>query len=217
MHNQPFNLDKIDYKAALKQKRRKLLKWSIAPVALVSLLAAWLIAPTPFTLRTIGAYKQGDYTTARAWVTPLTWTSPEPFVAAFNSGTADTRLGKYDRAEKELTRALAIAPREKVCMAAQNLVSSLKAHAAATKAKVKETKEYQAKASIVIKAHQECFKGSAAQGGGGGSGESQSDSQAPSDAQQQQLKQKEQEGRDRKAQYATDEEYDPNNPKIKPW
>jgi len=217
MHNKPFDLDKVDYKAALKQKRLMLLKWSAIPVAIVFLLALWFVLPTLLTHQAIGAYKTGAYQSSRSWLTPLTWSSPEPFVAAFDSGTVDTRLGNYDRAEKELTRALAIAPKDKVCMAAQNLVASLKAHAGATGQSSKEKKQHQAKASIVIRAHPECFVGSAASGGGGGSSDSSSDSQAPSEAQQQQLQQKEQEGRERQEQYATEEEYDPNDPKIKPW
>jgi tetratricopeptide (TPR) repeat protein len=217
MHNQPFNLDRIDYKAVLKKRRKKLLIWSAPPVAIVFLLALWFVLPTLLTHQAIGAYKKAAYSSSRSWLTPLTWSSPEPFVAAFDSGTVDTRLGQYERAEKELTRALALAPKDKVCMAAQNLVASLKAHGSAIKDKAKEVKQLQAKANIVIKAHPDCFVGSASQGGGGGSGQAQSDSQAPSEAQQQQLEQKEQEGRERKAKYATEEEYDPSNPKIKPW
>ena len=217
MHTRPFNLEKIDYKTALKRKRRKLLLWSLGPSVLVVLIALWFILPMVLTHQAIGAYKHGSYTTARSWLTPMTWSSPEPFVAAFDSGTVDTRLGNYDRAEKELTRALALAPKDKVCMAAQNLVTSLRLHAEVTKKSVKESKVYEAKASIVTKAHPDCFKGGSSQGGGGGSGDAQSESQAPSEAQQQQLEQKEQEGRDRQAKYATQEEYDPSNPKIKPW
>ena len=216
MHNQPFNLEKIDYKTMLTRKRRTLLIWSIGPSVVVTLLALWFILPMLLTHQAIGAYKNGSYATSRSWLTPLTWSSPEPFVAAFDSGTVDTRLGKYDRAETELTRALALAPKDKICMSAQNLVASLDAHAAVTKA-IKESKVYKAKASIVTKAHPDCFKGGASQGGGGGSGDAQSESQAPSESQQQQLEQKEQEGRDRQAKYATEEEYDPSNHKIKPW
>lgn len=217
MHNKPFDLDKVDYKAALKQKRLKLLKWSAIPVTITFLIAVWFLLPTLLTHQAINAYKTGNFKSSRNWLTPLTWSSPEPFVAAFDSGTVDTRLGNYDLAEKELTRALAIAPRDKVCMAAQNLVASLKGHAVAPKVSTKEKRQLQAKANIVIKANPACFVGSAASGGGGGSSDSSSDSQAPSDAQQKQLQQKEQEGRERQEQYATEEEYDPNDPKIKPW
>lgn len=216
MHNLPFDLNKMDYKAVSKLKRKKLLVYSVVPVALVFLLAMWFILPQLLTHKAIGDYKQGNYKGARRWLAPLTWSSPEPFVAAFNSGTADTKLAKYDRAEKELTRAVAIAPKEKVCMAAQNLVFSIKDHAGTYKEKSKEATELLTKAKLVVDNHQDCFKGAASSGGGGGAS-SAAQSQSPSDAQQQQLEQKEQEGRDRKSKYASEEKYDPNNPELKPW
>lgn len=214
--NQPFDLSKLDYKAVRKLKRKKLLLYSAAPVAIVFLLAMWFILPRILTQQAIIDYKQGSFKGARNWLTPLTWTSPEQFVIAFNSGTVDTKLGQYDRAERELTRAVAIAPKDKLCMAAQNLVVSIKTHADTRKEDSKAVKELQIKASLVIKEYPDCFKGSAASGGGGGSSSS-AQSQSPSEAQQQQLEQKEQEGRDRKAKYASEEEYDPNNPELKPW
>ena len=215
MHNQPFDLSQLDYKAVRKQKRRKLLLYSAAPVAIVFLVAMWFILPRILTHKAIGDYKAGNFTGARRWLTPLTITSPEPFVIAFNSGTVDTRLGKYERAEKELTRAVAIAPKDKVCMAAQNLVLSMKTHAESLKDE-KIIKELEVKTNLVIKEHPECFQGSASSGGGGGSS-SAAQSQSPSDAQQQQLEQKEQEGRERQSKYASEESYDPNNPELKPW
>ena len=93
MHNQPFNLEKIDYKSSLKKKRRNLLKWTAAPVAIVFLLSFWFILPMILTHFSIADYKKGAYQPSRAWLVPLTWTSPEPFVAAFDSGKVDTRLG----------------------------------------------------------------------------------------------------------------------------
>lgn len=342
MHNRPFDLNRIDYKAVLKNKRRKLLLWSIPPVAIVFLLALWFILPSILNSQAIGDYKKGDYKPARNWLTPLTWSSPEPFVAAFNSGTTDSRLGKYDLAEKELTRALALAPAGKRCMVVQNLVSTLETHAEnlTTKGKPKEASISNKRAIGYKLYNQSCFewqltgtvkadkprikigeavtftyqvansgpgvaidvswngnwfmadkdrtgevvpdngvppgvtvtsgelhtgsvinsnspvgenstynptspgyicgytayspnvKGgtghprsailcvqvvSDAGGGGGGGGGSSSDTNTLSASQQQQLAQKEQEGRERQEQYASKEEYDPNDPRIRPW
>jgi predicted Zn-dependent protease len=217
MTKQPFSLDKINYEAIRRQKRKKLLIRSLVPVVIMFLIALWLILPSLLTHQAIGSYKQGSYQGARKWLTPLTLTSPEPFVIAFNSGTVDTRLAKYDRAEAELTRALAIAPIDKRCMAAQNLVASLRAHATSLGEDDKEATVFLKKSLTIISANQICFKGSAASGGSSSQSDSSSDNQALTDTQKQQLQQKEQEGRERQAQYARDETFDPNDPKTKPW
>lgn len=216
MHNRPFDLTKIDYKAVRKQQRKKLLLYSVIPVIIVFLLALWFLSPSILTHKAIAEYKQGNYKTSRRWLTPLTWTSPEQFVIAFNSGTVDTRLAKYDRAEKELTRAVAIAPSAKVCMAAQNLVFSMNEHSATFQDAAKEVAQLQAKAKLVVEDHKDCFQGSSSGGGGGGSGAAEQ-RQSPSESQTQQLEQKEQEGRDRRSKFASEEKYDPNNPELKPW
>lgn len=216
--SQPFDLTKLDYETRRKQKRKKLLLWSLPAVIIVFLLAFWFILPRILTHFAISAYKAENYGVARNWLTPLTWTSPEQFVIAFNSGTVDTQLGEYDRAEDELSRAVAIAPNEqKKCMAAQNLVTSLKAHAKSLKSKPKEARVYTTKADTVIKENPKCFKGSAASGGGSSQGSSSSQNESPTKSQQQQLEQKEEKGRDRKARFARDEKFDPNDPSIKPW
>lgn len=219
--SQPFDMSKLDYEAIRRYKRRKLLVRSLAPVLTVLLIALWFVLPTTLTHQAIIAYKGQGYSAARRWVIPLTWTSPEPFVIAYNSGTFDARIGNHERAEDELTRAVAAAPNQtKRCMAAQNLAASLQAHAESLRDTPKEADAYATKAATVKKENPTCFKGGGGGGGGGGSS-SQSDtssqSQAPTKSQQQQLQQKEQEGRDRKAKFARDEEYNPNDPSIKPW
>lgn len=216
-NHQPFDLNKLDYEAIRRRNRRKLLLWSLAPVIIVFLVALWFILPMTLTHQAIGEYKHGNHSAARNWLTPLTWTSPDPFVIAFNSGTVDTKLGKYVVAESELSRALAIASKPRKCMAAQNLVASLQAHAKTLQAKPKEADAYNAKASKIIQENPACFKGSAAQGGGSSSSSSSSQSQSPTESQQQQLQQKEQEGRERQAQYARDETFNPDDPSIKRW
>ncbi len=219
MSDQLFDTSKMDYAALRRQKRIKLLSWSAPVVVAVLLLASWFILPSLLTGRAIPQYKHGQYATARGWITPLTWTSPQPFVAAYNSGTADAAQKKYDRSEKELTRALALAPKDKRCMVAHNLVFALKAHAdSLTNSPSKSGVEALTKQSDnVISSNKRCFKGAASSGGGGSSSSSTSDSQSPSDSQQQQLQQKEQEGKDRQAQFARDEQYNPDDPSIKPW
>lgn len=216
-NHQPFDLNKMDYETIRQHNRRKLLLWSIAPVVIFFLAALWFILPTILTHQAIGEYKHSNYSAARNWLTPLTWASPDPFVVAFNSGTVDTRLGKYERAETELSRALAIASKPRKCMAAQNLVASLQAHAKTVSSKPKEAGAYNTKADKIIQENPICFKGSAAQGGGSSSSSSSSQSQSPTESQQQQLQQKEQEGRERQAQYARDETFNPDDPSIKRW
>lgn len=219
MSSQPFDMRMMDYEAVRKQKRRKLLLRSLPAVIVVFIVALWFLLPRLLTHQAIIAYKGEQYGVSRGWLTPLTWTSPEPFVIAFNSGTVDGQLRKYERSEQELTRAVALAPTEqKRCMAAQNLVTVLKDHAKSLQAKPKEAASYTTKADTVMKNNKECFKGSAAGGGGGGGSKNDtSKSEAPSKSQQQQLEQKEQEGRERKAKYARDEEYNPDDPSTKPW
>lgn len=169
------------------------------------------------TTQAIKEYKKGNYQVARTWLIPLTITSPEPFVAVFNTGTIDTKLKEFDRAEHELTRAVAIAPKPLKCMAAQNLVVSLKAHADASD--IDRLAHFQSKINKIISENSKCFPEdkAAASGGGGGSSSSTSTTQSVSDAQQQQLKQKEQEGRERQESYARDEQYDQSKSQIKPW
>lgn len=217
MSNQPFDLSKLDYETTRHQKRRKLLVWSVAPVIVVFIVSLWFLLPTILTRQAIIAYKGENYNTARGWLTPLTWSSPEPFVIAFNSGTVDAQKGKYDRSEAELSRAVAIAPsQQKKCMAAQNLVTTLSKHAESLKKEEpKQADSIATKATTVIKENTKCFKGAAASGGGASQSNSQSPS--PSKSQQEQLEQKEQEGRERKAKFAREEEYNPDNPSIKPW
>lgn len=217
MLRQPFDLSKLNFEAIRRQNRKKLLIRSIVPVVLVFIIAMWFILPRVLTHFAINEYKKGNFSKSRSWLTPLTWTSPEQFVIAFNSGTVDTKLKQYDRAEKELARAVAIAPEDKICMAAQNLVFSIKEHGSTFEKDSKEEAEYKTKANTVVEKHPDCFKGSAASGGGSSSSSSAAQSQAPTEAQQQQLQQKEQEGRERQAQFAREEEYDPNNPNLKPW
>lgn len=215
-----FDPSLMDYAALRKQKRKKLLIWSAPAVALAILIMLWFVLPTVLTGRAIPQYKHGNYGSARRWITPLTWTSPEPFVAAYNSGTADAAQEKFERAEKELTRALAIAPKNKRCMTARNLVYAFNTHAA--KLRTIPSKETTATAlakqsANVVSTNKQCFLGAASSGGGGSSSSSASDSQSPSESQQQQLQQKEQEGKDRQAQFARDEVYNPDDPSIKPW
>ncbi|CAN5377684.1 hypothetical protein BH09PAT4_BH09PAT4_06460 [soil metagenome] len=217
MSSRPFDLDKLDYETHRRRQRRKMLIWSLAPVLLVGVVALWFILPSILTHEAIGSYKHGSYAASRRWLIPLTWTSPEPFVIAFNSGTVDTKLKHYERAEVELNRALAIAPNhKKKCMAAQNLVISLKAHADDLKSIPKQAQVYEVKAATVRGENEGCFRGSAAQGGGS-SQSSSSQSQALSTKQQQQLQQKEQEGQERQKQYSRDDTFNPNDPKIKRW
>ena len=219
MSNKPFDLDKINYDKQRRLMRRKLIRRSSPAIVVVFLLILWFGLPTPLTFLAIEQYEKTAYGPARSWLSPLTYTSPEPFVIAFNSGTIDTKLGKYDQAETELSRAVSIAPEDKLCMAAQNLAVALQSHAKSIeKSNSKKSSEQSAKMQKVIKKYPECFKGATSGGGGGGgsSGTNQ-ESDAPSESQQDQLQQKEQAGRDRKAKYASDDAFDADNPSIKRW
>lgn len=217
MRSKPFDLTLLDYDAQRRTKRRKLLIWSIPAVIVAFALGLWLVAPQLLTGRAISGYKHGNFGSARSWITPLTWTSPEPFVAAFNSGTIDSAQEKYDRAERELTRALAIAPPAKRCMTAQNLVLTLTNHINKSKSDPKAVTTLTKQSNAIMQANSSCFKGGSSGGGGGSSSSSADDSQSPSDSQQQQLQQKEQAGSERQAQYAREETYNPDDPSIKPW
>lgn len=215
MSNLPFDLTKLDHDKVRKLQRKTALKWSIAPAVLILLLALWFMLPMPLTYIGIKNYEAGQYDKARWWVTAPTWTSPEPFVAQFNAGTIDVKRGEYKAAEKHLTVALALAPLEKRCMVARNLVISFASHVKSLGKDTAEAKIPASKARNVIRANQECFKGIASSGGGSGSSSAQE--QSPTDTQEQELQQKELKGQERKEQFAQDEEYDAANPRIKPW
>lgn len=216
MSSKPFDLGKMDYDTLRRQRRKRYLLRAGIPLVIALLAAIWFILPSTLNTKSIGAYDDGNFAKSRSWLSPLTISSPEQFVIAFNSGTVDTQLGNYERAEEELTRALAIAPDDKRCMAAQNLVTSLQAHAAAKTDDEKLLAELDSKVTTVMGNNEDCFKGSAASGGGS-SASSSSDSQSPDDSQQQQLEQKEEEGRERQAKFAREETFEAENPKIKPW
>jgi tetratricopeptide (TPR) repeat protein len=220
MLDKPFDLSKIDYESQRISKRRSLLLWSIPAVVLVFFAAVWFLLPALLTQQSITAYKAKDYKTSKSWLGPLTLSSPQPFIIAFNSGTVDTQLGNYDRAETELTRAIALAPANKKCLTLQNYVFSLRAHSASL---LKQSDQYNAniyytKATTTIAANKACFKG-AAGGGGGGGGASQSsqNTQSPTPNQLQQLQQKETQGSQRQAKNAQDQSINPNDPLVKRW
>lgn len=216
MRSKPFSLDKMAYEAIRRGKRKQMLLWSLPVMIVIFLFSLWFILPSVLTGRSISAYKGSNYSAARNWLTPLTWSSPERFVIAFNSGTADIAKKNYIRAESELSQALALAPADKRCMAARNLVFAFESHASTTEHDEKMASKLTTQAKSIRSSNQSCFKGGAS-GGGSGQSSSSATSQSPSEAQQQQLEQKEQEGRDRQEQFARDEEYSPDDPSIKPW
>jgi tetratricopeptide (TPR) repeat protein len=226
----PFDLAKLDYEAERHKKRKKLLLWSLPVIILAGLLALWLILPWPLTWQSIRQYNHKSYPSARSWLTPQTWTSPEPFVAAFDSGTVDTQLRNYARAEKELTRALQLAPENKRCMVLQNLVYALQHHAddLAVNGKAQQASEYTSQANSYMDHNKQCFKplpvqqpkdqgGGGGGGGGGGSGAESASNQILSATQQQQLEQKNLQGQQSQIQELDLNSANPDSPSVKPW
>lgn len=207
----------LDYETNRKAARKRLLKKSRIPVCIIALIAILLALPMLLTHIAIQQYAKEQYGSAANWIRPLDIVSPEPFVIAYNKGTIDTRLGKYEAAETALNRAVAIAPKGKKCMAAQNLATLLDMHSKSLSDSPGEATQYATKRDEVIAAHPDCFKGASASGGGGSSSGAAASSESPSDAQQDQLEQKEQKGQERKEQLAQEETFDPSKPKIKPW
>lgn len=219
-----FSLSKMqDLEIARHEKRKKLLKWSLAPVILMFLIALWFVLPTPLTYKAIINYKHKSYHTARDWLTPLTWTSPQQFVIAFNSGTVDTQLGKYAQAQTELTRALALAPANKRCMVLQNLVYSLDAHGASLlrQGDDQNAATYTDAGTTLKTENPKCFppKPKLIGGGGGGGGGSGNSSaqQVLTQSQQQQLQQKNEEGQQQLDQGYSPNSANTNNPNVRPW
>lgn len=207
----------MDYEVNRKSARKRLLKKSRIPVIMVSLMAVLLALPMTLTHIAIQQYEKNQHEDAKSWIRPLSIFSPEPFVIAYNKGTIDTKLGNYEAAESALNRAVAIAPKDKKCMAAQNLATSLDMHSKSIADSPGEATQYAAKRDEVVAAHPDCFKGASASGGGGSSSGAAASSDSPSDAQQDQLEQKEQKGQERKEQLAQEETFDPTKPKIRPW
>lgn len=219
MSNHPFDLTKIHDGNQLRQKRRNILLRSIAPSVLILLIGLWFILPSILTAKAIHNYNQQRYKPARNWLTLVTLSSPQRFVAMFDAGTTDTKLKQYDRAEKELTTALSIAPSAQRCKTAQNLVFSLTAHAKDDPA---TADTYLNRSTAVEAAYPKCFKSSSrsqSSGGGNSAGGSSSstNAQSLSTAQEQQLQQKNESGSQRQAHYAQFQVYNPDSPNVKPW
>jgi hypothetical protein len=220
-----FDLKKMNYEATRREKRHKLLLWSLPVVIIAGLLALWFLLPTPLTYKSIKNYKHKSYSTARHWLIPLTWTSPQHFVAAFDSGTEDAQLGNYDRAEGELNKALTLAKPSQRCMVLQNIVITLTDHATSLKAQGEgvESTGYTTVATNIKTTNKKCFKltsptpkGGGGGGGGGGGSQSQND-QVLTPAQQEQLQQKDQQGQASEQQDFKQNTVSPNSPNIKPW
>jgi len=223
---QAFDLSKVQEPETIRRhKRKKLLRWSLPCALLVGIVALWFLLPTPLTHQAIGSYKHQNYRSARHWITPLTWTSPERWITKFNSGTIDTQLGNYTVAQAELTKALELAPADKRCMVVQNLVISLTLHSASIKATStnQNTSVYDNEAASLKTNNPKCFKISTPPpkkkggGGGGGGGAQQQSKQILSPAQAEELQQKNQQGQQSQQQDFLQSAVDPNNPNVKPW
>lgn len=216
MSSRPFDLQKLDYESTRRHRRRELLLWSIGPSVLVLMVALWFIVPVVSSHVAVGAYKKGHYSSAHRWLVLLPISSPQPFVAHFDLGTADTALEQYDKSEAELTIALGLAKDTQRCMVAKNLVFTLEQHAQSAGSAAKNTNIYATKVAKVKKAYPKCFK-IGAQGGSSGGGSSASSTTSLSDAEQQQLQQKEEQGRERQAQFAREETFNASDPNVKRW
>jgi hypothetical protein len=221
---QLFDLTKMQNEPVRLRNRHKLLRWSIPFVIIVALVALWFILPTPLTHEAIGDYNHKSYQPSRNWLTPLTWTSPQPFVIAFNSGTVDTQLANYTRAQIELTRALELATPAQTCMVVQNLVISLTDHATSLglQAQNEDAASYNSQAAGLKLSYSKCFhiiapKQSKHGGGGGGGGGGGDVQQILSQSQQQQLQQKNLVGQESQQQNFLQSAVNPNSPSIKPW
>ena len=224
LNRQPFDMAKMNYEAARKAKRRKLLRWSLPLVILAFILALWLILPYPLTYQAIKQYNHKKYPSARNWLVPVTWSSPQPFVAAFDSGTVDSQLGNYPRAETELTRALQLAPPDKRCMVVQNLVYTLEAHAdeLTEQSKTQDAKSLSSQAVTYRNDNKKCFQSIAPSkeqndGGGGGGGAAAESNQILSSTQQDSLDQKNAQGQQSQVQDFLDSAADTDSPAIHPW
>lgn len=220
----PFDTGKVQYEANRRRRRKKLMLWSAPAVLLVLALSLWFGLPEPLTARAITNYRHQSYPIARNWLTPLTWTSPQPFIIAFNSGTVDTQLGRYDKAQAELTKALALAPANRRCMVLQNLAISLDDHAAYLQRQPslgEDASTYSNQADSIRGANPKCFPATTKKpngpGGGGGSGSDQAALQILTATQQQQLQQKNQQGDQFQQPDFQQNAYNENNPEIKPW
>lgn len=217
-----------DYRAVRRIKRKELLVKSLPITAFFVVLGIWLTLPVPLTQLAINDYNNLDYERSRSWLTPILWSSPQPFVAAFDSGTADARLGKFDRAEKELSKALTLARNEfQRCMVLHNLVFTYNSYGAAlvTQGKNADSITMTQNANDILNKHKNCFPEVSRNteqddggGGGGGGGGSQSQAeQILSASQQQQLQQKNERGQRQQQEEYLQDILNPNSPKIKPW
>lgn len=189
------------------------------------IVALWFLLPTPLTQLAINNYKRQNYPAARAWLTPLTWTSPDPFVISFNAGTVDTQLAKYNLAQTELVKALALAPIDRRCMVLQNLVISLNDHAASLESNLslsQDASTYTDDATTIKENNPVCFRvvakaKSSGGGGGGGGGSSSLPTQILTSAQSQQLQQKNSQGDQLEQPQYQQNSVNPNSPSLEPW
>jgi len=216
---QPFQISQIQYDTNRRKKRRRLLFWSLPVVLIVLLVALYFLLPTPLTSEAIQNYNHNKIQTARNWITPLTWASPQQFVIAFNSGTIDTRLGAYALAQAELVRALQLATPAERCMVVQNLVYSLDAHANQLyhTGQNQSATDLTSEVATLKQANPKCFLSRGGGGGGGGGNKPKKPADLLTSAQEQQLQAKNEAGDQQEKQDFQQDNLNPNSPNIKPW
>lgn len=142
MNDRPFDLSRLDTERIRKDRRKRLLVWSLPVCAAVLIFSLWVGAILLFNRQGQEAYGRADYTAAaNAYHKMLALNGFERYKMEFNYGTALLGAGQYEAAQTALTKALSLnIPPAESCQVRVNLVLSLVAQAD----KKAENKEYDA-------------------------------------------------------------------------
>lgn len=123
----PFDLEKINYRKQRLLKRRRLIKWSILPVLITTVIGIWFCSI--WILNTIAKQKveSGSFSGASSYLeiyakVPLI----EPAAILYNYGTSLTAESKYEDGIANLKKALTYTSDPTfICVINKNLVTSL--------------------------------------------------------------------------------------------
>lgn len=163
----PFDLGKLDFEKNRKQKRKKLLLYSLPGIVVVILIAIWLLTPTILTSQASTAFEKHDYVKANSKVSGLSFLNLiEPYKAYYNQGTTLSAKGNREAAIEKFETALAYTEdASAVCLITYNLVLTIEGHgdSAVVKSDATEAVSQYTRALNTLKVNKDCFKDEALQ------------------------------------------------------
>lgn len=128
--NQPFDLAKMDFERQRRNRRRKLLLRSLAPVVILLLVGLKLVSLGLFTHLGQTEYQASRFDSAANYFHFLSFVNViERYKAPFNLGTSLYKQGRYADAQKQLETALQTVTPDHECDVRLNLGLTIEAQA----------------------------------------------------------------------------------------